>query len=500
MSLRTQQFPPSNSPDWKLPIPGMVFCRRGRGALRFGALLLSLGAFTSCSEVGESDLPSLLENESSIDSSDWSGWRHRGAGQTAAKSDTGDRELTTEHSTPLDGAEIYDHWRCQVPGGVSSPTVWADDILLTYEAPPRSRRPGSRELGVLCVTSNGGIDWRRPLAAATGPTHHKNGYAAATPATNGELVVASFGQAGIFCLSMDGQVAWHAGEHSVEHQWGHAASPLIAGGAVIQLADGQDGSFIAAYDVETGQRLWRTKRASNGCWASPVLFEHSGGNAWVVINGSGRNSGPGEITGYDPLTGKVAWSVAGTSATPAPTAVVWEDLVISASGDNGPIFAIRVDGSGRAEQVWRKQAGGPYVPTGVVVAGQFIQLDDSGRITGYDAQTGERLWTQRLPGSFTASLVALPDDHILATSENGELTFLSIREKNAEITGRHSVHNRVLATPVMMGERLLVRTVKELICLGATPHRGDPIAAQLPSRSATTQVSTSAVNYRGTSD
>ncbi len=406
----------------------------------------------------DASMESMGEISAAPATAEWSGW-HASA-QTASAS-----------TTPLfDTTSGRVLWRVSLPSGTSSPTVWVDRVFATYATK-------KRHVGIACIDRKGNILWDQALATAHGPTHHKTGFAAATPATDGEFVYCSFGELGLFCLSMEGKLIWQAGVHEVQHEWGHAASPLLAGNLVIQLADGQSGSFIAAYDAETGQRQWKTSRNSNGCWSSPILFTHpTSGRQWVVVNGSGRNSGPGELTGYDLATGTVAWSVAGTSNTPAPTAVVDQDLVISASGNNGPILAIRVTESGETEVVWRLATGGPYVPTGMIAERLFLQIGDTGRLTCYSTISGERQWSTRLRGQFTASLVSA-GDQLLATSERGELFFVTFDEDSFDLATTHSLGERTLATPTSAGGRLYVRTARHLICMGV-PDDTVPLAGQ----------------------
>lgn len=418
----------------------------------------------SCSDLNLSGkVDSLTKSDSRGVGSSWSGWQ---SPMAKAQRVAAGGVTTKQPAALIDVSDVNVHWHVPLPGGTSSPTIWHDQIFVTYETP-------QLQVGLICLDSAGSIAWEQPLARATGPTHHKTGHAAATPATNGELVYASFGQAGLFCLNLNGQLVWQAGEHHVKHEWGHASSPLLAGETVIQLADGQEGSFIAAYEASSGKRIWKTARESNGCWSSPILFRHPDtGREWIVVNGSGRNSGPGEVTGYDLETGVVAWSVAGTSSTPAPTAVVFRDRILSASGNNGPILSIQIDQLGQASETWRNAAGGPYVPTGLIVGEVFVQLEDSGKLTGYSAMTGKRHWVKRFRGPFTASLTDL-GDKILLANENGELTFVSVGPDACTVTATHSVGAGVLATPAHSDGQLFVRTEDGLVCLASAVPKSE---------------------------
>jgi outer membrane protein assembly factor BamB len=416
------------------------------------AWLALITVIVGCSPL---DIPEGQIGDLSTDAqrSEWSGW------PASAQESTVFAGGTAFSGPGFSGANAQTLWQIAIPQGTSSPTIWGEQIWLTFETP-------SKEVGIQSLGLDGKTLWSQTLATASGATHYKTGYAAATPATDGRNIYASFGRAGLFCLSTDGKLIWQAGAHQVDHDWGHASSPILAGDLLIQVVDGSERSFIAAYDGRTGKKRWSTPRFSNGCWSSPTLFIHpTSGREEIVVNGSGRDSGVGEVTAYALSTGVVTWSVPGTSNTPAPTALIFEDLVISATGNNGPIFAVQVDAQGQATTKWRLPAGGPYVPTGVVVDDLFVQIEDGGRLTGYSATDGERRWSVRLRGSFTASLVNLGDE-VVATSEDGTLHFVSFDRDSCQLTGTYPLGERVLATPIEASGMLFVRTASHLHCLG----------------------------------
>ena len=91
-------------------------------------------------------------------------------------------------------------------------------------------------------------------------------------------------------------------------------------------------------------------------------------------------------------------------------------MVVSTSGRNGPIFAIRPGGSGdvtTTNVVWKLPRGGAYVPTGVAYRNRLYTVADGGVISCFNLGNGELVWRDRLKGTFSASLVAA-DGHIYA--------------------------------------------------------------------------------------
>ena len=83
-------------------------------------------------------------------------------------------------------------------------------------------------------------------------------------------VIVSFGSEGLYAYDFDGKLLWkrdlgvlNAGWfYDPDYEWGFGSSPIIWKNLVIVQCDIQKNSFVAAFDVATGQPVWRT--ASRG--------------------------------------------------------------------------------------------------------------------------------------------------------------------------------------------------------------------------------------------
>jgi hypothetical protein len=159
-------------------------------------------------------------------------------------------------------------WKTPVPGsGNSSPIVWRDRIFLT------TATENGKRLSLLAYRRSDGVRlWE--TAAPDGRTdfgaHYKNGYASATPATDGERVYVSFGTRGLFAFDMDGKVIWRRDLGPMDAYHGAAGSPLLYKNRIILYQDQSSGSFIAAFDTRTGQQIWRTARDASVGWGTPI--------------------------------------------------------------------------------------------------------------------------------------------------------------------------------------------------------------------------------------
>ena len=183
------------------------------------------------------------------------------------------------------------------------------------------------------------------LLAATRKSDLAQVKASATPVTDGKHLAVFFGSEGLFMYDLNGKLLWkkdlgnlNAGWfYDPDYKWAIGASPVIYKNVVIVQCDIAKNSFIAAFDVSSGKEVWRTKRDEIPSWGSPTVVEGPKG-AELVANGTGA------IRGYDPLTGKVLWTLtAKNSEITTPTPFAGDGLVYVTSGypPVQPIYAIR---------------------------------------------------------------------------------------------------------------------------------------------------------------
>ena len=220
--------------------------------------------------------------------------------------------------------------------------------------------------------SDGKVLWHRRASKGvpSGNTHHWNGYASASCATDGKYVFAFFGTPGLFCYDLDGKLLWkHSfGVFTSKAGWGTAASPFLFEDLVIQNCDndgasglpkGSDKSAapmaLVALEKATGKVRWQTPRNQGRGFSTPRLVKTPSGRVDLVLNG------PLGVWGYDPRSGKEVWHCDRTD--PADKGRFGEPMPVSdattlyaPSGRPGPFQAIRLGGSGdvtRTHLVWQ---------------------------------------------------------------------------------------------------------------------------------------------------
>lgn len=176
----------------------------------------------------------------------WPGWR--------GESGTG---ATSEKNLPLKwSASENVRWRSELPErGNSSPIVWGNKVFVTQALSDSKRRT------LMCFDrANGKLLWQSgPTYSEDEPTQRANPYCAATPVTDGERVIASFGSAGLFCYDFNGKELWHRDLGKMTHMFGNAASPVLAGELCILNFGPDEKARIVAVSKKTGETAWEAQ-------------------------------------------------------------------------------------------------------------------------------------------------------------------------------------------------------------------------------------------------
>jgi outer membrane protein assembly factor BamB len=352
-------------------------------------------------------------------------------------------------------------WKTDIPGdGFSSPIVWDDQIFLTAAFEKGLRR------AVHCLDrKTGKLLWTREIRdpdpeAASAMT----GHAAATPVTDGQRVIACFGNAGVVCYDLSGRQLWHRSLGKFDSELGLASSPVIDRDRVILVCD-HDGdrftsfdSFLIALDVRTGHPCWKTdRRGLNRSWSTPLLVPRTGDRRELIV------SGQDHLRAYDPETGKERWRVGGLMGWVAPSPVFGHGLIFATSGKDGPTLAIRA-GDANDRIAWKQERGGAYVCSPVLY-GEYLYLPtEKGILSCYQARSGKLAYQQRLDGRFYASPVA-GDGKVYLTNDAG-MTFVVKAGPAYELLARNALQEYSLASPAISQGHIFLRTEHRLYCIG----------------------------------
>jgi outer membrane protein assembly factor BamB len=354
-------------------------------------------------------------------------------------------------------------WKTPLPGvGESSPVIWAEKLFLT------SAEDGGRKRNVLCLDRhNGRLLWKQTVDFAGMPEelHKMNTFASPTCVTDGEVVIAFFGRAGLHGYSLDGNHLWSNDLGRIENPWGAGASPVIVGNMVIQNGDADSDAFLAAYDKQTGKTVWRVKRPDHRGWSTPILLDVNGRQE-LVLNG---HEG---VTAYDPETGKQLWFCASFNGRGEPTATPGDGLVYLVNGLTGDVYAVKPGGDGdvtKTRMAWHTpRKSRRDLPSPIVIDQYLLVASLDGIVTCYEATSGEVLWQERLGGNISASPIAaaglayfLGEDGSMAVVKPGRRFELAARNQ-VKAEGDEVFR----ASPAPCAGQLFVRSDRALYCIG----------------------------------
>lgn len=337
--------------------------------------------------------------------------------------------ISPEKSAPTTwGPDKNIKWKVPLPvGGNSSPIVWGGRVFLTCAEDDK----GARRSLYCFDRADGKQRWVKTVPYdKPDPTHGQNPYAASTPVTDGERVIAWHGSAGVFCYDMDGKELWKYDVGEVRHIWGYASSPVIHGDTVIMNIGPGKRSFVLALDKKTGDLRWngipvdgaedKHPRTGNwlGSWSTPVVAK-VGDRELVLV------PAPGHVRAYDLAGGRIEWECEGTGPlayTDVMIAGGGKDAVaVYMSGYAGPSLAFKLDDDARGpvKPVWRHDDKPPQrVGTGVVI-GRHIYMPSEPAIQCIEVDTGKVVWQQRFGGhTFWASVTAV-GKRCYVTSQQG---------------------------------------------------------------------------------
>ncbi len=389
-------------------------------------------------------------------------------------------------------------WVRDLPGaGHSGPIVWDDKVFVTTVVSEqentkpkkglylgrgvRTPAKGIHQWMLYCFDrSSGKTLWKREVHQGEPkvPRHPKSTYASETPVTDGERVYALFGDLGLYCLDLEGNLLW---SHRIEPKktffdYGAAASPIAHDGQVIFVYDNQDQSYITALDGKTGKQRWQTLRDEDSTWATPYVWQNKL-RTEIIVPGKKKNRS------YD-LAGNLLWEFAGRMSNlviPSPFAA--HGMVYITSGYIGdrhrPVFAVKPGASGDISPeedgeftdndyiAWYRPRSGPYNPSPIVYGDYYYTLHDRGFLTCHDAKTGEEVYgRERFAGgaTFTASPWAY-NGKLFFLSEDG-VTYVIEAGKKFAVQHENRLDELCLSSPAVSQGHVFIRTASKLYCIG----------------------------------
>ena len=134
------------------------------------------------------------------------------------------------------------------------------------------------------------------------------------------------------------------------------------------------------------------------------------------------------------------------------------------------LWALKVDGEGDVTDShleWSATSQIPELSSPLVSGGEVYFVSSKGVATCLDAKTGDELWQHRLGGNFAASPL-LADGKLYFVSLEGVTHVLKPGRQFSQLA-TSQLFGQVQASPIAIGNALLIRTQSQLICLKKPP-------------------------------
>ena len=384
--------------------------------------------------------------------------------------------VTTETALPLTWSATKNiRWMIKLPErGNSTPIVWGDRVFLTQAV-------GERRLVMALDRRDGKLLWEAgPTWSEKEPTHPTNPPCSASPVTDGERVVASFGSAGLYAFDFAGKELWRVPLGKVDHEWGYAISPVLHGGLCFLAQGAGTNCWLAAFDKKTGKEVWRVQsppvEASErtdgfagksdgmvGSWSTPVVVTAAGRDELVMTWAE-------KMIAYDPATGRELWRASGMNPLLYSSPMAGAGLLIGSGGYGGSTIAVKPGGSGdvTAQRLWHKIRDKQRIGSGVLVGGHLYILNTPGTAQCIDLATGTTVWEERVGTAGKTqswSSMVLSGDHIYVLNQNSDTVVLKASPKFELLALNPLGDGLTNASHAVSDGEIFIRTHAHLWCI-----------------------------------
>ena len=360
-------------------------------------------------------------------------------------------------------------WSVELPGkGSSTPAVYNGKIFLTV--------PIEDQDSVICLDMQGKKLWTKILGPdRKGQREHKNGSTSnPSPLVDDDHVYVYFQSGRLAALTHDGEKKW---ETNLQKKWGEdtlwwplGSSPVLAGANVVVPVIHEGPSYLAAFDRKTGEVAWKTdrnyktKKETDQAYTTPQLVGDT-----IVTWGADRLTGHAvadgklvfECGGFNPED-KAMWRVI---ASPGLS----DGIAVVPYGRTNYVAGVKVGGKGNttmSHRLWEREGFGADCPSPVAKDGRAYVLTDKGTIHCLDLKTGKDIWDESLPrasAKFYSSPI-LAGKVLYAGREDGTIFCVELGDDGFELLNEVDLGDSIIAAPVPVDGKLLVRSGKKLFC------------------------------------
>lgn len=362
-------------------------------------------------------------------------------------------------------------WRAKLPGhGASSPISLGDRLYVTCYSGYglNDREPGDMndlQLHLVALNgNNGSVVWSSDIKPTLPESDRvrDHGYAAATPATDGEAVFTFFGKSGVMRFGLDGQQQWRTRVGDGTHGWGCGTSPVLFENLVIVNASVESSSLVAL-DKKSGKEVWRAGGMERS-WNTPHLVRTTDGNTELVVSVKDR------ILAFDPATGQPLWQCEGVHDYVCPSIISQDSVVYVIGGRKSQAIAVRSGGRGDvtdSHRLWVTNAGA-NVSSPVIHRDHLYWVSDRNSVAYcVDITDGSVVYQERFPAQPYASTIVADNKLYVVTRFKGTYVLAAEPEFRILSHNEFSDDSTFNASPIVAGNKLIIRSNEYLYAVGS---------------------------------
>jgi outer membrane protein assembly factor BamB len=344
--------------------------------------------------------------------------------------------------------------------------------------------PADGQDAVMAFDFSGQSLWQTKLGPESPPKHRTLGSSSnASPVTDGQALYVYFKSGTLASLGLDGAVRWQINlvERFGRDQlfWDQGTSPVLTDDHVIMARMHGGESWLAAFDKSSGELGWQQPRnyktpvENDNAYSTPQVFQQEGQPALLVW-------GAEHLTAHSAADGKLLWSCggfnpAGTGYWPAIASpiIVGNIAIVPVGRDDragqSRVHGIRLGGSGDvsdSHRAWKREDLGVFVSTPAAYQDRVYLLRHRGEVVCLDPGTGQSLWTHAFPRT-SASYYSSPviGNGILYAAREDGVVFAARIGDDFEFLSENAMDERIIASPVPVQNRLLIRGDEHLFCV-----------------------------------
>ncbi|MHC2066822.1 outer membrane protein assembly factor BamB family protein [Bremerella sp. T1] len=401
---------------------------------------------------------------SSVAAENWPSWRG-----------PQNQGISSEKNLPVEwSADENIAWKLPLPGAAgSTPVVWDDHIFLTSVS--------EDDLLLLCIGTDGEEKWRRKLGSGNRDVRGDEGNSAApSPSTDGKHVWAFFSNGSLGCFDFEGNEVWQIDVQKqygkFDIQFGLTSTPVLHGDKIYLQLIHSGGAKVVALDKATGKEVWAVARKSDArqecehSYASPIVYDGPEA-AFLLTHGADYS------IAYDLETGEELWRVGGlhppgrydVTLRFVSSPVAKDGMVIVPSAKRGITAAVKTTGKGnitdkKDSYYWTFEVT-PDVPSPLIVGDLVYLCRENGNLIALEKETGKQLYEERTNRIRHRASPVYADGKIYLTGRDGMVTVVQAGPE-FKILAQNEIGEAIAASPVLSNGKIYLRTFDSLWAIG----------------------------------